>query len=237
MRKLSLIFSSHFSDEENQKFIDHLKQTTGIEIHVECIKNHNQYSLTEAYNIGWKKLDELERGKDIIVFCHNDIIIKTKDWGKIIVNLFKTFGGKFDILGIAGTTELSAHGCWWLKPDGKEMNFPKMFGRVWHTNGIREWESIYSEKIPSIIKEVVLVDGLFFAVNGETIAKRFNEEFKNFHFYDLSFCIENYLEGCNIGVIDRISVLHKSVGQTNQNWENNREQFANQFKDELPISI
>ena len=237
MKKLSVIFSSHHSDEENQKFIDHLKTTAGIYIHVECIKNMNQYSLTEAYNLGWKKLDDLGLGQELIVFCHNDIVIRTKEWGKILINLFKVFGGKYDILGIAGTTEINAHACWWLKPEGKEMNFEKMFGRVWHTNGIREWESIYSEKIPSVVKDVVLVDGLFFAVNGESIVTRFNEDFKDFHFYDVSFSFENYLEGCNIGVIDRISVLHKSVGQTNSKWEENRKQFADHFRHELPVSI
>lgn len=237
MRKLSVIFSSHLSDEENEKFIDHLKSTVGYsDFHVECIKNMRQYSLTEAYNLGWRKLDELGRDDGIIVFCHNDILIKTKDWGKIIVNLFKVFNN-YDILGVAGATELNEHGCWWLKKDGKTMNFEKMVGRVWHTNGLREWESIYTEKIKSTIKEVVLVDGLFFAVNGATILKRFNEDFKDFHYYDLSFSFENYLEGCNIGVIDRISVLHKSVGMTNQAWEENRLQFVNKFKDELPVSI
>lgn len=234
MRKLSVIFSSHLGDEHNQKFIEHLKKTSGIQIHVECIENMNQYSLTEAYNIGWKKLDELERGKDIIVFCHNDITIRTQNWGKTLVNLFNTFTD-YDVLGIAGTTEVNAHGAWWLDKEGK-MNFSKMFGRVWHTNGLRNWESVYSEKINGV-KPVVIVDGLFFAVNGETILKRFNEDFKNFHYYDVSFSFENYLEGCNIGVIDKISVLHQSVGMTNAAWEANRVQFATLYKDELPVSI
>lgn len=234
MRKLSIVFSSHHSDEENEKFIDHLKSTAGVQIHVECIKNMNQYSLTETYNIGWKKLDDLDRGKNIIVFCHNDIKILTKNWGKTLLNLFNTFPD-YDIFGIAGTTELNEHGAWWLDNAG-QMNFPKMFGRVWHTNGLRNWESIYSEKITGV-KPVVIVDGLFFAVNGETILKRFNEDFKNFHYYDVSFSFENYLEGCNIGVIDKISVLHQSVGQTNAAWEANRIQFATTYKDELPVSI
>lgn len=234
MRKLSVVFSSHFSDEDNQKFIDHLKSTAGVEIHVECIKNMKQYSLTEAYNLGWKKLDELERGKDIIVFCHNDITIRTPNWGKILLSFFNNFKD-YDILGLAGTTEFNEHGCWWLNKKG-DMNFPKMFGRVWHTNGIREWESIYSVKI-SGVQDAIIVDGVFFAVNGETIIKRFNEDFKSFHYYDVSFSFENYLEGCNIGVIDRISILHQSIGQTNDDWENNRKQFVSLYQTELPVSI
>jgi hypothetical protein len=234
MNKLSVIFSSHLGNDKDKIFIEHLKSTAGTDIHVECIVNNNQYSLTEAYNKGWKILDELGRGDEIIVFCHNDIIIKTKDWGKKILGLFNNFPD-YDILGIAGTTELNQHGCWWLNKEG-QMNTSKMFGRVWHTNGLREWESVYSEKIFGI-KDVVVVDGLFIAVNGKTIIKRFNEDFKNFHLYDISFSFENYLEGCNIGVTDKISVLHKSVGQTNNHWEVNRLQFANLYKEELPINI
>lgn len=234
MKKLSVIFSSHFSDTENQKFINHLKSTAGVDIHVECIKNMNEYSLTQAYNLGWKKLDDLGFGNDFIVFCHNDLTILTKNWGKILLGLFKIYSD-YDIFGIAGTTELNEHGCWWLDKNG-QMNRNKMYGRVWHTNGLRNWESVYSEKINGV-KDVVIVDGLFIAVNGQTVLKRFNEDFKNFHFYDVSFSFENYLEGCNIGVIDKISVLHQSVGQTNQNWEDNRKQFVSIFKEEIPLSI
>jgi len=233
--KLSIIFSSHLSDDENNEFIKHVKETVGqVDVYVHCIVNKRQYSLTEAYNLGWNHIKEIGRGDGIIVFCHNDIVFKTKDWGRILLGLFKY--QYFDIIGIAGTTELNSHGCWWLTPDGKEMNHSKMFGRVWHTNGLREWESIYSEKI-SGVKEVVTIDGLFMAVNGRTVAEMFDERFKGFHLYDISFCFRNYLEGCNIGVVDRISVMHKSVGETNSEWEENRQLFVELYKDDLPAKI
>lgn len=236
MKKLSVVFSTHFSDAENQKFIEHLKSTAGVDIHVEYIVNMKQYSLTEAYNLAWKKLDEAGRGQDIIVFCHNDITIQTKNWGKILLGLFKTFSD-YDVIGIAGSDQLLEHGVWYLNETGNV--YPPdthMFGRVWHPNGLRRNESVYSTKITGV-HPVVVVDGLFFAVNGETILKRFNEEFKGFHYYDVSFSFENYLEGCNIGVIDKISVFHSSVGMTNQEWNVNRQQFVSLYKDELPIKL
>lgn len=234
-RKLSVVFSSHLSDQENADFIKHVETTAGkIDLHVHCIVNKNQYSLTEAYNQGWKVIDDLGRGDGAIVFCHNDIIFRTKDWGKILMGMFQ--GSKFDILGVAGTTELNAHGCWWLTPEGKDMNRAKMYGRVWHPHGLREEESVYSEKIVGV-KPVVTIDGLFIAVDGSSKIERFDEEFKGFHLYDISFCFKNYLEGFDIGVIDRISILHKSIGITNEQWENNRIQFANKYAEELPATI
>lgn len=234
-KKISVIFSSHLSEQENQEFKDHVKSTIGFDdVYVHCIENKKQYSLTEAYNIGWKAIDDMGRGNGVIIFCHNDILFRTKGWGMIIYRML--LSTKFDILGVAGTTELNSHGCWWLQAEGKEMNLRKMFGRVWHPKGLREEESVYSKKI-SGVQEVVIVDGLFFAINGESELKRFDESFKGFHMYDISFSFENYLEGFNVGVIDRVSIFHKSVGQTNQEWELNRIQFAEKYKDELPAKI
>jgi hypothetical protein len=78
-----------------------------------------------------------------------------------------------------------------------------------------------------------MIDGLFMAVDPEGIVKGFNENYGRFHFYDISFCVDNYLEDVNIGVITSIRVLHKSIGQTNESWEDNRVKFASEYK--LPI--
>lgn len=233
--KISIVFSSHFSAKENNEFVEHVKKTIGeIDFQIFCIENHNKYSLTEAYNIGWNEVKKSGRGNGLLIFCHNDIVFKTKDWGKILLNIYRS--GEYDIIGIAGSVSMFPHSCWWLTEDGSRMNTPNMFGRVWHTNGLREWESIYSKKIHGI-KEVVVIDGLFMAVNGDTVVSMFDENFKGFHFYDISFCFKNYIEGCSIGVTDRISIMHKSIGQTNEEWEKNRQQFAELYKNELPVQI
>lgn len=241
-RKLSVVFSSHFSEEKNKKFIEHVTETAGnIDLHVHCIPNMKHYSLPEAYNLGWKVIDDMGRGDGAIVFCHNDITFRTKDWGKILINMF--VGSGYDILGVAGTTQLNSHGAWWIKPDSERrenedpMNRSKMFGRVWHPQGVdRIEESVYSKKINGV-QQVVIVDGLFIAVNGKSKIERYDEDFKGFHFYDISFCFRNYIEGYDIGVIDRISILHQSQGATNNEWELNRQQFVEKYKEELPVTI
>ena len=217
-----VVFSSHLSEEENQKFIKHIDSTIGVQHKTICYPNFNQFSLAHIYNDAIKNHSEKNC---IFVMCHNDIIIKTKTWGKLLLNKFNN--SNFDIIGIAGSTYLPESGMWWE-------DRTKMFGIVEHTNGISTWVSEFSKPIPGI-KEVVLIDGLFMAFNPDTIIHKFDEEFIGFHFYDLSFCTPNYLDGCNIGVTTVIRVLHKSVGQTNPQWENNRLQFADRYRDELPI--
>ena len=54
-----------------------------------------------------------------------------------------------------------------------------------------------------------------------------------FHFYDLPFCVDNYFDALDIGVITSIRILHKSVGQTDSGWEENRQKFIKEYK--LPI--
>lgn len=220
-----VIFSSHLSEEENQKFITHIKETIGVKHRTVCFPNLNQFSLPQVYNQAIK--DYHVDSDTVFVMCHNDITIKTQNWGKQLLAKFNNTG--YDIIGVAGSTYLPDTGRWW---DDKS----KMLGIVEHTNGISEWVSQYSKEIFGV-KETVLIDGLFMAFDPDTIIHEFDENYKGFHFYDLSFCIPNYLDGCSIGVTTSIRILHNSVGQTNQEWELNRLQFVEQWRDELPLTV
>jgi hypothetical protein len=111
-----------------------------------------------------------------------------------------------------------------------------MYGVVEHTDGYNTWVSEYAPPRPGYTKPVILVDGVFMAVDCDNIEYQWDEEFKGFHLYDLSFCVPNYLAGCNIGVTTDIRILHKSVGMTNQQWEDNRKQFAEKYKNDLPLT-
>jgi len=219
-----VVFSSHLSEEENEKFIKHIGDTIGCHHKVVCYPNFNQFSLPQVYN---QAIEDHYEHDSVFVVCHNDIQIKTPKWGKTLLAKFNNTG--FDIIGIAGSTYLPESGKWWE-------DRTKMLGIVEHSNSVSEWVSAYSKEIFSV-KDVVLIDGLFMSFDPDTIIHRFDESFKGFHFYDLSFCVPNYLDGCNIGVTTSIRVLHKSIGETNQEWENNRIQFSKQWADELPLTI
>ncbi len=219
-----VIFSSHLSDIENSNFTQHISDTIGVKHSVVCYPNFNQFSLTEIYN---KAIRDYSNENTIIVFCHNDIIFKTKDWGKLLLTKFNN--SNFQIIGVAGTTYMPASGMWWEDRS-------KMYGVVEHTDGYNTWVSEYAKPIRGYTKPVVVIDGVFMAVDCSNIEHMFDEDFKGFHLYDISFCLPNYLDGCNIGVTTDIRILHKSVGMTNEQWEKNRLQLAEKYKDELPIT-
>jgi glycosyltransferase involved in cell wall biosynthesis len=210
--------------EPKPEFIEYLKKSSGFK-NIEVIEkvNNGEKSLSQLYN------EILSESKtDIIVFCHDDIYFDTTGWYHKLMKHFDK--SDYGIIGMAGTTDMPASGRWW--EDRK-----KMIGIVNHENGGKKWESKYSESLNNNIGQTIIVDGVFIAVDKRKLKKNFNEEFKGFHFYDIPFCFENHLEGVKVGVITNIRITHKSIGQTNEQWEDNRKLFSEKYKDNLPIKL
>jgi GT2 family glycosyltransferase len=221
---LSIVVSSHLSKEENNKFEKHIKDTIGLtNPEILIYENFNEYSLTEIYNIGLNKSKN-----DIVLFVHNDIFFNTENWGRILLSKFQS--DEYGIIGIAGTTDLLQNGVWWADSS-------KMIGTVFHKHNNKTIESKYSNSYNKEIIDVVAVDGLFIAVNKNKLENSFVETFKGFHYYDISFCIENVLKGVKIGVVFDIKLTHASIGITNEQFENNRKLFIDTYKDNLPLKL
>jgi hypothetical protein len=211
--------------ESNPEHKEHLIKSSGLAKNLEVIEIvNNGESLTHCYNRGLK-----EAKNNIIVFCHDDLVIETKSWGEKLLKLFKR-NPEFGVIGVAGTKYLPQSGRWWENPK-------KMYGKVAHTHEGKTWLSSYSSDLGKEIEETVIVDGVFFAVDKTKLKKQFNEEVEGFHFYDITFCFENYLEGVKIGVTTVIRINHKSIGMTNEQWEKNRQIFSEKFKETLPVNI
>mgnify|MGYP006266257007 CR=1 FL=1 len=204
-------------------YMTHVKTTCGLDtVEILAYQNNGQQSLTEIYN---QVLDSAKN--NIIVFCHDDLIFETNDWGKKILNHFKN--QKYGIIGLAGTNHL-INGTWWSIRES-------MHGIVNHTDGVKKWTSNFSNDQGDKIKDMIALDGLFFVVDRNKLKHHFDEDFKGFHFYDLSFCLPNYLDGVDLGVITNIRVTHMSIGETNNMWEENKKLFEKKYMDELPIKI
>lgn len=210
--------------EHKPEHIEHLKKACGnpkVEI-IEYINNGE--GLTKYYNKGLA-----ETNNDIVLFCHDDILIETKQIAKKISKLFDN-NPEYGIIGLAGTKYMSETGRWW---DDRK----KMYGRVKHTHEGKSWLSAYSGDLGNDLEEVVIVDGLFFAVHKNRIKKDFDLNVSGFHFYDVDFCFRNHLANVKVGVTTSILVNHMSIGATNDEWEENRKIFTEKFKDKLPIKI
>lgn len=237
-KMLTVVYSTR---KENPEYQKHIKQTIGLkDFEILEYTNDRQYSLTELYNKGLE-----ESSGDIVVFIHDDLLFEQDSkWGKKILKHFEN--SDYGILGKAGTTSLTQSGRWW---DESHL----MVGSVYHTQYYEDskkrvtWESRYSGLFHDKILPVVLVDGLFIAVNKKRIKKNFDENIKGFHLYDVDFSIANHFAGVKIGVVFDFKLTHKSIGMTNEEWEQNRKQLVQKwafYTDEqgnkhlgLPVSI
>jgi len=206
-------------------YYDHVKRMFSHP-NTEILMNENdgEMSLTQVYNKGLK-----ESVNDIVVFMHDDLILETSNMTPKIVKLFEKHPD-YGIIGIAGTDKLTS-GSWWD-------NRKNMFGVVGHIHEGKRHVNHYSKGVfNDVLKDVVIVDGLFFVVRKSLLKKEFNEQFEGFHFYDISFCVENQFEGVKIGLTTKFGVTHKSVGMTNKQWEKNKLLFEALFEKRLPLTI
>jgi len=209
----------------NPSFVELLKKTSGIKsLEVLPFENNGEYSLTQVYNMALEK-----SSNDIVVLCHDDLYFDLNNWGQKVLNHFKR-NPDYGILGVAGATKLPKSGMWWEDRS-------KMKGIVNHESGGKKWESKYSPSKGNEVDEVVLVDGLFIAVNKTKIQEKFDESVVGFHFYDVDFCYRNFQKEVSIGVVYDIRITHKSIGQTNEQWELNRKVFSEKYSEHLPIKV
>ena len=222
---ISVVISTRKIDDDYVKHVKKMFSQPDTEILI--YENNGEKSLTEIYNIGLK-----ESVNDIVVFMHDDLILETPNMTPKIVKMISShsLNTNYGIIGIAGTDKLTS-GMWW-------QNRENMFGVVGHINNGKRHVNHYSKGVfNEKLKDVVVVDGLFFIVHKQRLKKNFNEEFKGFHFYDISFCVENFLERVKIGVTTKFGVTHKSIGMVNKEWEKNKLFFEALYDKKLPLEI
>lgn len=209
----------------NQEYIDYLQKTSMYK-DVEVIEkiNNGDKSLSEVYN------EILSESKyDIVILCHDDLEFDTKNWGDKVLKCV-TKNPEYGIFGLAGSKYLDSNAKWWEV-------MSTMYGIVNHKHDGKKWTSTYSKDLGNKIEDVILVDGLFIVVNKNKIKHNFDDKIKGFHFYDLGFCLPNFIDGVKIGVMFDVRVTHLSIGQTNQQWEDNRIKFSKRYENVLPIDI
>lgn len=218
---ISIGYSTRVS---NPNFKKHILSTIGLkENDVEIIEiiNNGDKSLSECYDI---IIQSAKNNR--IVICHDDISFsKSPKWGKKVISHLEN-KEDYGIIGVAGTTKLTDNAIWWSEKK-------KLIGIVEHSDSKKTWTSNFSSNINEEIADAVVLDGVFIALNRDKLKYFPDKNIDNFHFYDLDFTLGNFLNGCKVGVVTNIRLIHKSIGQTNENWEINRKKFIEKWGDSL----
>jgi hypothetical protein len=173
------------------------------------IYTDNAKGLSEVYN---EAIEKFKDEFDILIFAHDDLLISDLFFFDKLESAFTI--NKYDVLGIAGTNNLSLS-----KPAIPEAP------TGWHNSDRKGWSGFVEHPTKNdntdfntnnfgpTPREVVTIDGLFIGIRTSAITNkiRFDEQFK-WDFYDLDFCLNCHKEKLKIGV-QGIYCRHNSHGE------------------------
>jgi hypothetical protein len=167
-----------------QQVKQNIAETIGVPYEVIAFENSNgARGICEVYNEGIDKATQ-----DILCFMHEDLAISTKDWGRIVHDIFQQHP-KLGVIGIAGSTYKSVMPTGWASqgfPESERTNILQSFKHI-------EYKTIHACVNPAneSLAKVVAVDGAWMCVRKEVCRHiRFDDvRFKKFHCYDIDFCL------------------------------------------------
>jgi GT2 family glycosyltransferase len=167
---------------------------------------------------------------DILTFMHEDAFFMEKGWNTALE--IKFADPALGLVGVAGTQFLFAEHPGWVAA-GR----PFIKGKVIHetNNGASFHLTVFSWDETD--RDVVAVDGLFFAVRKSLFDRiAFDEAtFDGFHFYDLDICMQ-IRKTHRLIVTPEIIIKHQSAGSFDAVWKDYALRFLQKYKSELPAS-
>lgn len=207
-----------------------IAKTIGIAYELIVIDNsENKYSIFSAYNEG------VRRAKfPYVCFMHEDILFHTEDWGVKVTEHFKdkTIG----LIGVVGGHYMpKCPASWWSTEcrSGQVLQ-GQLVDKKYSTEKFI-WERYKPEDSNWV--EVAAVDGLWFCVPKDLFNTiRFDEEaFSGFHCYDTDICYQISNTGYSVNVVFDILIEHKSYGNQDLSFYNERTKCFNKWAENLPL--
>lgn len=171
---------------------------------------------------------------DILCFMHEDIIINTANWGKVLVENFINHP-EIGLLGVVGGS---------YKPLA-----PSTWGGLGisndYANIIQTFK--YKKKAPLVcyrnphnvrLQRVACIDGLFMCTTKKIFSQyKFDEKtFKGFHVYDIDYAI-TVGQQYKVAVTFDIQINHLSEGGYNTAWMLDNLKFQEKWNNILPLNI
>lgn len=207
---ISIIISSANSDQLEQVTAN-IRATVGIPFEIIAIDNSNgSKGICEIYNKGIKRANY-----DILCFMHEDILIKTNNWGTLVLNFFKCHTN-YGLLGVAGSKYKSLAPSGWNPSahDATCVNLIQHF-KYKQQQPFHYYQNAGGEKIA----EVACIDGVWFCTTKTITAKIMFDEitFKGFHAYDLDFSL-SVGQIHKVGVTFDVLIEHFSEGKYDAEW-------------------
>jgi GT2 family glycosyltransferase len=181
-------------------------------------------SLCEGYARGLR-----ESTGRLVIFSHDDVEFVTPDVAERLERHLATY----DVVGIAGTTKL-INAVWTSAGD------PHSFAFVIYPEPEDGMFSVrYAGRGPLCVDGIQALDGCFFACRREVAeAVGFDERtFNGFHFYDIDFTYNAYLQGHRLAVCRDLALIHRSKGNQDSSWLIYRDRFLDKYRGQFADGV
>lgn len=201
-----------------------IAETIDVPFEILSVDNSdNKYSICTAYNTA-----SSEAKYETLCFMHEDVVIRTYNWGNIVLDILKQDVG---LVGVAGSKYKSRFISGWTTG-----NSQYDFFNIYHTLPNGDVSHYCSNNFDIPVKECIVLDGLWLCCNKSIWENiRFNSGLiKGFHFYDIDFSIR-----CSsitkVAVTTYIDIEHHSKGSFGNAWMKEALVFHNYYKKKLPV--
>jgi len=213
-----------------QQVSSNVAETIGVPYEIIAIDNSKgERGICAVYNQG-----ATEAKYDILCFMHEDINIKTNNWGLILVNIFKN-NPDVGLVGVAGGDYKTIAPSGWNPTGIKAAHINLLQGFKYNK---KEAFHYYENPGAQSLAQVSCVDGVWFC-SSKKIAEdiRFDEEnFTGFHVYDLDFSFAVGLKH-NIAVTFEILIEHFSEGNYDSGWMLETIKLHKKWNKHFPINL
>jgi hypothetical protein len=207
---------------------ENIKQTIGLPFEIISFSNPGgRLGICEVYNrcINNSKYD-------LICFMHEDLLIKTMDWGKVVQSYFNA-DEQLGLIGIAGGTYKALCPSSWFSWINTA-NRLNLIQRYKHS--IAEPKLLYNNPEDEKLSIVSAVDGVWFCTRKEIAEEiRFDEDMlKGFHSYDVDFSL-SVGQKWNVAVTFEVLIEHFSEGLYDASWLASALLLHNKWNHILPV--
>lgn len=202
------------NEAELAQVSENIRNTVGTAHEIIAIDNRTApRGICEVYNEGTKRARF-----DLVCFMHEDIEIKTQNWGSIVVGIFAN-DPQMGLVGVAGGgyKSLAPSGWYQLELRSEERYYQNLLQGFKYD----EKKEIHAYHNPhnASLSRVVCVDGMWLCTRRE-IALRFPFDGKlltGFHGYDQDFSL-NVFPHYKVVVTYDVLMKHSSEGNFDKKW-------------------
>jgi hypothetical protein len=227
---ISIIISSVSKTQLNDVSAN-IAATIGVPYEIIATDNSNgEKGICEVYNSAAQRAQY-----DIICFMHEDVIIKTINWGEVVQHIFAG-DDSIGLAGIVGSTYKSLMPSGWVCYGLHELlhyNIIQSFKRS-DTPTKHEYNNPDNEKLTP----VACVDGVWFCTTKKVVAEiKFDEKLlTGFHGYDIDFSLA-VNQKYKVVVTYDVLLNHLSEGGFERDWLLDTLKLHDKWKRNLPLHI